>query len=57
MMSHGFDPNRLERIGQIVRARYVDSGVLPGALTLIWRKGAVSHLSIHPDTVWRIIRL
>ncbi|HWY63278.1 MAG TPA: serine hydrolase domain-containing protein [Rhizomicrobium sp.] len=46
MMSHGFDPNRLERIGQLIRTRYVDSGVLPGALTLIWRKGAVAHLSM-----------
>jgi len=45
-MSHGFDPNRLERIGQLIRTRYVDSGVLPGALTLIWRKGAVAHLSM-----------
>jgi CubicO group peptidase (beta-lactamase class C family) len=45
-MPHGFDPNRLERIGQFLKTRYVDSGVLPGALTLIWRRGAVAHLSM-----------
>src|SRR3984957_15558791 len=45
-MAHGFDPGRLERIGAILKSRYVDSGVIPGALTLIWRRGAVAHLSL-----------
>ena len=45
-ISHGFDPNRLERIGPILKSRYVDSGAFPGTLTLIWRRGAVAHLSM-----------
>ena len=44
--SHGFDPDRLERIGAVIKTRYVDSGAIPGALTLIWRRGAVAHLSL-----------
>jgi len=45
-MPHGFDPNRLERVGETIKTRYVDAGVIPGALTLIWRRGAVAHLSM-----------
>jgi CubicO group peptidase (beta-lactamase class C family) len=45
-MPHGFDPNRLERVGETIKTRYVDPGIIPGALTLIWRRGAVAHLSM-----------
>jgi CubicO group peptidase (beta-lactamase class C family) len=45
-MANGFDPVRLERIGAILKSRYVDSGAIPGALTLIWRRGAVAHVSL-----------
>ena len=43
---HGFAPARLERISQTIKTRYVDSGLLPGALTLIWRKGAIVHQGV-----------
>jgi len=45
-MNSGFAPNRLTRISETIKARYVDSGALPGALTLIWRRGAVRHLGM-----------
>jgi CubicO group peptidase (beta-lactamase class C family) len=45
-MPHGFAAGRLERIGQHIKARYVDSGAFPGALTLVWRRGDVAHLSL-----------
>src|ERR1700684_4494086 len=45
-MANGFDPVRLETIGPIIKSRYVDSGAIPGALTLIWRRGAVAHVSL-----------
>ena len=45
-MPHGFNPNRLERIGEVLKTRYVDPGIIPSALTLIWRRGAVAHLSM-----------
>ena len=45
-MAHGFAPDRLERIGPILKSRYIDSGAFPGALTLIWRRGAVAHVSL-----------
>jgi CubicO group peptidase (beta-lactamase class C family) len=38
-----FDQRRLERITQVLKDRYVDSGALPGILTLIWRRGAVRY--------------
>src|SRR5581483_8259949 len=38
-----FDERRLERITETLTARYVDTGALPGVLTLIWRKGALRH--------------
>jgi CubicO group peptidase (beta-lactamase class C family) len=42
----GFDPVRLERIGEILKTRYVDTGAFPGALTMIWRRGECAHLSL-----------
>ena len=38
-----FDEGRLERITEVLKTRYVDSGALPGILTLIWRKGALRY--------------
>ena len=45
-MPHGFAPDRLIRIGEVLKTRYVDSGALPGALTLVWRRGALAHQSL-----------
>lgn len=65
-MSGGFSPQRLERITQTIKTRYVDSGAIPGALTLVWRRGAVHYLGLcgvtdlargtamHEDAIFRI---
>jgi CubicO group peptidase (beta-lactamase class C family) len=65
-MNGGFSPQRLDHISRFIQARYVDSGAIPGALTLIWRRGAVRHLGVsgvidlarsrpmHPDAIFRI---
>lgn len=45
-MSGGFSPERLDRITQTIKARYVDSGAIPGALTLIWRRGEIRHFGL-----------
>ncbi len=39
----GFSSARLARLDQVMKARYVDSGQLPGMLTQVWRKGALVH--------------
>jgi CubicO group peptidase (beta-lactamase class C family) len=45
-MPHGFAPDRLARVSQAIKAHYVERGLLPGALTLVWRKGEVAHLGM-----------
>jgi CubicO group peptidase (beta-lactamase class C family) len=35
----GFSKARLERIDQVLKSRYVDTGLLPGTLTQVWRRG------------------
>ncbi|HEY4275598.1 MAG TPA: serine hydrolase domain-containing protein, partial [Rhizomicrobium sp.] len=42
--TQGFDSRRVQRIGETIARLYVDTGALPGALTMIWRKG---------ELVWR----
>ena len=37
--NQGFDPVRLQRIGDVITRNYVEKGAIPGALTLIWRGG------------------
>ncbi|HET7085811.1 MAG TPA: serine hydrolase domain-containing protein [Rhizomicrobium sp.] len=44
-MPSGFSDERLSRIPRFLREK-VDTGLLPGALTLIWRRGRVAHLSL-----------
>ncbi|MGV7122629.1 serine hydrolase domain-containing protein [Sphingopyxis sp. 550A] len=48
-MSHsviqGFDTKRLDRIPAFLQAKYVDSGRLPHAATLVSRRGEIAHLS------------
>ena len=63
---HGFDQGRLERIGAVIKTRYVETGIIPGALTMVWRRGQVAHLSLsglmdverntamREDTIFRI---
>jgi CubicO group peptidase (beta-lactamase class C family) len=45
-MPHGFAPDRLMHVSQTIKSRYVESGLIPGALTLIWRRGEVAHLGL-----------
>ncbi|MGZ5921358.1 MAG: serine hydrolase domain-containing protein [Rhizomicrobium sp.] len=40
----GFDPRRLQRMDEAIARNYVETGAIPGALTMVWRKG---------ELVWR----
>jgi CubicO group peptidase (beta-lactamase class C family) len=42
----GFDSRRLQRIDDVIARNYVESGAIPGALTMIWRRG---------ELVWRSV--
>jgi hypothetical protein len=42
----GFDADRLERIGDAV-GRYIESGEVAGAVTLVARHGRIVHLQAH----------
>ena len=44
--SLGFSAARLRRIDDFLQARYIDTGRLPGALTLVARRGEVAHLGV-----------
>ncbi len=44
--SLGFSADRLARLDGFLQSRYIDSGRLPGALTLIARGGEVAHMSV-----------
>lgn len=62
----GFSPARLQQLDRFLQQRYLDSGKLPGALTLIQRRGEIAHLSalgymdmerkraVEEDTLFRI---
>jgi CubicO group peptidase (beta-lactamase class C family) len=47
----GFSPQRLAKIDDIMTRRYVDSGMLPGILTQVFRRGELVHqgMSGHMD--------
>jgi CubicO group peptidase (beta-lactamase class C family) len=45
-MPHGFAPDRLARVSQTIKTCYVESGLIPGALTLIWRRGEIALLGL-----------
>ncbi|HKD49126.1 MAG TPA: serine hydrolase domain-containing protein [Rhizomicrobium sp.] len=46
MSSHGFDPDRLKRLHDVISQNYVESGAIPGALTMIWRDGGLAWLGM-----------
>lgn len=62
----GMSSKRLENIDSFVQRKYLDTGRMPGALSLVWRKGEVAHLSaigmadverkkkLSEDTIFRI---
>ena len=41
----GLSPARLETLDHYLQSRYIDSGKIPGALTVIYRHGEVGHFS------------
>ena len=47
----GLSKARLERLDRVMKRRYVDSGRLPGVLTLVYRRGELVHtgMSGHMD--------
>ncbi|HUO02582.1 MAG TPA: serine hydrolase domain-containing protein, partial [Rhizomicrobium sp.] len=46
MSTHGFDPNRLQRLHDVIARNYVESGAIPGSLIMIWREGGLAWLSM-----------
>jgi len=62
----GFIPSRLQHLDRLLQSRYLDSGRLPGVLTLIQRRGEIAHFSalglrdvergskVQEDTLFRI---
>lgn len=53
----GFLPDRLERIGAHIQAKYLDSGKLPHAALLIGRGDQIAHLwssGVETDAIFRI---
>jgi CubicO group peptidase (beta-lactamase class C family) len=44
-MTAGFSDDRLARIPRLLES-HIESGMLPGALTLIWRRGQLAHKSL-----------
>ena len=44
--SVGLSSARLETMDRVIKERYLDSGKLPNAMTLVWRKGELAHLGI-----------
>jgi CubicO group peptidase (beta-lactamase class C family) len=50
MNSRGFEPNRLQRLHDVITRNYVESGAIPGALTMIWRQGSLAWLSMSGTT-------
>jgi CubicO group peptidase (beta-lactamase class C family) len=62
----GLSSTRLETLDRFMQSRYIDSGKIPGALTLIARRGEVAHFStlgmadverkkpVREDTIFRL---
>lgn len=42
----GLSASRLARLDEVMRRRYVDSGHLPGVLTMVYRRGALAHIGM-----------
>jgi CubicO group peptidase (beta-lactamase class C family) len=64
--SVGLSSKRLDYIDSFIQKKYLDTGCMPGALTMVWRKGEVAHFSalgmadverktkLAEDTIFRI---
>jgi CubicO group peptidase (beta-lactamase class C family) len=46
MTQTALSPTRLARLDDVMRSRYVDTGRLPGLLTMIWRRGTLAHIGM-----------
>lgn len=45
-MESGFSTSRLARLDQVMTQRYVDTGLLPGLLTMVYRRGQLAHTGL-----------
>jgi CubicO group peptidase (beta-lactamase class C family) len=45
-MTNGFSQKRLAGIVPALAARYIDTGAIPGALVMVWRRGALALLDM-----------
>ena len=62
----GISSKRLETIDSFVQRKYLDTGCMPGALSVVWRRGEIAHFSaigmadverkkkVAEDTIFRI---
>jgi CubicO group peptidase (beta-lactamase class C family) len=65
----GISQERLQRVDRFLQASYIDAGKIPGALTLIYRRGEIAHFStlgmadiersvpVREDTIYRIFSM
>jgi CubicO group peptidase (beta-lactamase class C family) len=65
----GLSQDRLQRIDRFLQDRYIEAGKIPGALTVVYRRGEVAHFSaigmadversvpVHEDTIFRIFSM
>jgi hypothetical protein len=44
-MTAGLSSERLQRTDELIQTHYIDTGKLPGALTLVARRGEIAHFS------------
>jgi CubicO group peptidase (beta-lactamase class C family) len=42
----GMSSERLARLDEVIKTRYVDSGLLPGYLTMVFRRGRIAHIGM-----------
>jgi len=45
-MESGFSTSRLARLDKVMTQRYVDTGLLPGLLTMVYRRGQLAHTGL-----------
>ncbi len=45
-LESGFSTSRLARLDQVMTQRYVDTGLLPGLLTMVYRRGQLAHTGL-----------
>ena len=48
----GLSASRLARLDEVMKRRYVDSGRLPGMLTMVYRRGKLAHTGCRDRWIW-----